>query len=71
MLRNNILYGQQFDSKVVGDLKDIDKKISEEVKKGDQASKEEILKLRTEKLYRGMELNSGIGFNNSRRGIPY
>lgn len=64
-------YISQFDSSIINDLKDIDKKIEEESKKGEYANKEELLKLRTEKLYRGMELTSGIGFNNTRRGIPY
>lgn len=70
MVNNNYLYGNQFDSKVVSDLKEIDKKLKEEKSKS-EINSEEVLRLRLQKLYRGMELNNGIGFNNNRRGIPY
>lgn len=60
----------QFNSNVANDLKEIDSKIKEEME-SIEVDKEKLLRLRMEKLYRGMELNSGIGFNNNRRGIPY
>lgn len=62
---------QTFDSDVVNDLIKIDKNIKEEYEKGEEMDQEELLRLKTLQLYRGMELNSGVGFNNNKRGIPY
>lgn len=69
-MRCENIYGSKFDKDVLKDLKSIDDKLQEEVKK-EEPDKEEILKLKLQKLYRGMELNNGYITNYPNRGIPY
>ena len=59
------IYGNNFDSDVVKDINEFNKKIESE------QSPEELLKLRLQRLYRGMELNGGISRRNMRGYYPY
>ena len=59
------LYGNNFNSDVVKDINDINKKLESE------ESEEEILKLRMQRLCRGMELNFGYSKRNLRGFYPY
>ena len=65
MKNNPQMYGQQYDPNVLRDLKAINEKIE---KAEDQ---EEILQLRMQRLYRGMELNSTQMTRNYRGYYPY
>lgn len=69
-MRNENIYGSKFDKDILKDLKDIDSKLKEEEGK-EEPDREEILKLKMLKLYRGMELNNGYITNYPNRGIPY
>lgn len=64
------IYGSKFDRDVLNDLEKISKEIEEEEQK-DEIDKEHLLQLKMQKLYRGMELNSGYITNYRNRGIPY
>lgn len=59
------LYGNNFDLSVVKDVEKINDKLKEET------SDEEILKLRLQRLYRGMEMNHGLNKRNVRGYFPY
>jgi hypothetical protein len=65
MKYNPQMYGHQYDLKTVKDLNDIDEKLKNE------KNSDEILRLRTQKLYRGMELFSNITGRNYRGYYPY
>lgn len=69
-MKTENIYGSKFDKDVLKDLKEIDSKLKEEEKK-EEPDREELLKLRMQKLYRGMELNNGYITNYPNRGIPY
>lgn len=65
-------YSNPFDSGVLKDVDKIDKEIDEELKKeesGEEIDREKLLNLRMQKLYRGMEINSGM-YNKWNR-LPY
>ena len=62
------IYGFQFDRSVTKDLSEIEEKLDREASK-DNPDKDEIMKLRLQRLYRGMELNSAIGTRYN--GIPW
>lgn len=65
-MNNDIrLYGNSFDSTVVKDIKSLNEKLEKET------DPEEILKLRLQRLYRGMEINSGVAKRNPRGYYPY
>lgn len=55
MNNDSRLYGNAFNPEVLKDVKSINEKITKE------KDPEEALKLRLQRLYRGMELNSGWG----------
>lgn len=59
------IYGNNFNYDVLKDIDDINKKLETE------ESEEEILKLRMQRLYRGMELNCSIAKRNIRGYYPY
>ena len=59
------IYGNNFNSNVIKDINDINKKIEIE------ESPEELLKLRMQRLCRGMELNTGYTGRNIRGYYPY
>lgn len=61
-------YGFQFDNSVTKDLSEITKKMEEEAKKPNP-DKDTIMKLRLQKLYRGMEMNTSMGSRYN--GIPW
>ena len=65
MKHNNKIYGQEYNPEVLKDLK----KINENLEKAE--SKEEILKLKMERLYRGMELMSNPMSRNYKGYYPY
>lgn len=65
MKMNPKMYGQQYDPEVLRDLNKINEKME---KTEDQ---EEILQLRMQRLYRGMELNSTPMTRNYRGYYPY
>ncbi|MBP3630216.1 MAG: hypothetical protein J6J23_01870 [Clostridia bacterium] len=65
MKMNPKMYGQQYDPEVLRDLNKINEKME---KTEDQ---EEILQLRMQRLYRGMELNSTPITRNYRGYYPY
>lgn len=65
MVNSTKLYGQEFDPSVLRDLKHI----NEELKK--TVDSEEILKLRMQRLYRGMEMTSIPMTRNYRGYYPY
>lgn len=70
MINNYTSLYSSFDPKVFKDLEKIREKIEEEESQ-ENVDGEKLMKLRMQQLYRGMELNSGYGFNNNMRGIPY
>lgn len=65
MKLNNRMYGQEFNYSVVKDINEINKKLEKET------DSEEILKLRLQRLYKGMEINTGIYKRNYRNYFPY
>lgn len=65
MSKDNKMYGQQYDTNVLKDLK----KINEKIEKSE--SEDEILKLKLQRLYRGMELMSTPMSRNYRGYYPY
>lgn len=65
MKNNPKMYGQQYDSQVLKDIKSINDKIDKET------DREELLKLRLQRLYRGMELVSTPMTRNYRGYYPY
>jgi hypothetical protein len=65
MKNNPKMYGQQYDSQVLKDIKSINDKINKET------DREELLKLRLQRLYRGMELVSTPMSRNYRGYYPY
>ena len=65
-MKNDLrMYGQEFNSSVVKDINEINEKLENET------DQEKILKLRLQRLYRGMELNSNIHGRNFRTFYPY
>jgi hypothetical protein len=65
-MKNNIkMYGQEFDLGVINDINNINEKLENE------KDPEEILKLRMQRLYRGMEMNTSIYKRNYRNYFPY
>lgn len=62
---NNKMYGQQYDPNVLKDLKEINSKLE------NSNDNEELLKLRMQRLYRGMELYSTPMTRNYRGYYPY
>ena len=63
--KNYKMYGQQYDPDVLRDLK----KINENIEKAEDS--EEMLKLRMQRLYRGMEIMSTPMTRNYRGYYPY
>ena len=59
------MYGQGFNSNVVKEVNSLNEKIEKET------NPEEILKLRLQRLYKGMELNTNIYQKNPRTFYPY
>lgn len=59
------LYGNNFNHSVLKDIEKINEKINKET------SEEEILKLKLQRLYRGMEINSNISKRGLRGYYPY
>jgi hypothetical protein len=59
------MYGNEFNPSIVKDINDINKKIEKET------DSEELLKLRLQRLYRGMEINTSIYNRNPRCYYPY
>lgn len=59
------MYGQEFNQNIVKDVNKLNEKIEKET------DPEEILKLRLQRLYRGMELNTNIYQRNPRTFYPY
>ena len=65
-MNNDIrLYGNGFNPNVLKDVKELNQKIAKET------DQEEALKLRLQRLYRGMELNTGINTPPYRGYYPY
>ena len=65
-MKNDLrMYGQEFNSNVVKDINEINEKLENET------DQEEVLKLRLQRLYRGMELNSNIQGRSFRTYFPY
>ena len=65
-MNNDIrLYGNGFNPEVFKDLKEINTKIEKET------NEDEALKLRLQRLYRGMELNTGVSVRPYRGYYPY
>lgn len=65
MKTNLRMYGQEFNQNIVKDVNKLNEKIEKET------DPEEILKLRLQRLYRGMELNTNIYQRNPRTFYPY
>ena len=66
MAANNLrIYGQEFNSNVIKDVNELNKKIEKE------QDPEELFKLRLQRLYRGMELNTNMYQKNPRTLFPY
>jgi hypothetical protein len=65
MKNNPKMYGQEYDPQVLKDIKTINEKIEKEI------DNEELLKLRLQRLYRGMELISTPMSRNYRGYYPY
>ena len=65
MKNNPKMYGQEYDPQVLKDIKTINEKIEKEI------DNEELLKLRLQRLYRGMELVSTPMSRNYRGYYPY
>jgi hypothetical protein len=59
------LYGNNFNGAVIKDLNDLNKKIEEE------QDPEKLLKLRMQRLYRGLEINAGNTKRDLRGYFPY
>ena len=57
--------GQELNSNVVKDVKNINEKLEKET------DPEKIFKLRLQRLYRGMEINTSIYQRNYRSYYPY
>lgn len=49
-----------FNGDVIKDINEINKKIKEELENEEGVDREKLLQLKMQKLYRGMEMNSGI-----------
>lgn len=64
-MKTQQMYGQQYDPSVLKDLKNI----NEEIEKAE--NKEELLQLRMQRLYRGMEMMSTPMTRNYRGYYPY
>ena len=65
MKNNPQMYGQQYDPNVLRDLKTINEKMEK------AETQEEILQLKMQRLYRGMELMSTPMTRNYRGYYPY
>ena len=65
MKNNPKMYGQEYDTQVLKDIKTINERIEKEI------DNEELLKLRLQRLYRGMELISTPMSRNYRGYYPY
>lgn len=65
MKNNPKMYGQEYDPQVLKDIKTINEKIEKE------NDNEELLKLKLQRLYRGMELISTPMSRNYRGYYPY
>jgi hypothetical protein len=59
------IYGNGFNPEVVKDVKDINEKIEKE------KNADELLRLRMQRLLRGMELNNGLTTRTYRGYYPY
>ena len=59
------IYGNQFDSKVFKDVKELNEKIEK------CTNDEERTELLTKRLYRGMEINMGLNFRPWGSLYPY
>lgn len=59
------LYGNEFNPEVMKDLKSLNEKIEKE------KDPEAALKLRLQRLYRGMELNAGLNIRPYNGYYPY
>ena len=59
------MYGQELNSSVIKDVTKLNEKLEVET------NPEEIYKLRLQRLYRGMELNTNIYQKNPRTLFPY
>lgn len=65
-MKNDLrMYGQELNANVVKDIAKLNEKLEIE------NDPEEIYKLRLQRLYRGMELNSSIYQKNPRTLYPY
>ena len=65
MVNSMKMYGQEYDPSVLKDVKEITDKIEK------TTDSEELLKLRTQRLYRGMEMMSTPMTRNYRGYYPY
>ena len=65
MKNNPKMYGQQYDPNVLRDLKTINEKMEK------AETQEEVLQLKMQRLYRGMELMSTHMTRNYRGYYPY
>ena len=65
-MKSNIrIYGQEFNSDVIKDVKKLNEKIESET------DPEELLKLRMQRLYRGMEINTAVYKRNYQNLFPF
>ena len=65
-MNNDIrIYGNGFNPEVLKDVKSLNEKIEKE------QNSEEAMKLRLQRLYRGMELNTGLSIRPYRGYYPY
>ena len=65
-MNNDIrIYGNGFNPEVLKDVKSLNEKIEKET------DPEEELKLRLQRMYRGMELNTGLNTRPYRGYFPY
>lgn len=65
-MKNDLrMYGQELNSSAVKDVIKLNEKLEKET------DPEEILKLRLQRLYRGMELNTNMYQRNPRTFYPY
>lgn len=70
-MKNDIrLYGNTVNPEVLKDLRKINEQIDEASKK-EEVDKEEMLKLRMQRLYRGMEINTGLNTRPWGGYFPY
>lgn len=58
-------YGRSINPDVVKDIKDLNEKIEKET------NPEEVLKLKLQRLYRGMEINGGLNMRSYGAYFPY